>query len=159
VRRALAALLLAALPLAACGPAAPAWDSAQRASSGAAEHRAAHPAAEGASARLPGRPEPVTDDPLSSASSEERAAVRDVLERIQAGGPFLHRRDGIEFANREHRLPPEPPGYYREYTVETPGAADRGARRLVVGRGGEAFYSDDHYRSFTPLGRVSGAAP
>ncbi len=84
--------------------------------------------------------------------------MRTVLQRIAAGGPFLHRRDGIVFANRERELPPEPSGYYREYTVETPGAADRGARRLVVGRGGEVFYSHDHYRSFVALGQAVEAA-
>jgi ribonuclease T1 len=96
---------------------------------------------------------------LVAVPAGERAEVRATLRRIGAGGPFLHRRDGIAFANRERLLPPEPPGYYREYTVETPGAADRGARRVVVGQEGEAFYSHDHYRTFLPLGHALGAAP
>jgi ribonuclease T1 len=52
------------------------------------------------------------------------------------------------FRNRERRLPNRPRGYYREYTVETPGHSDRGARRIVVGRQGEMYYTDDHYRRF-----------
>ena len=145
-------LLAAVLALAACGPAAPAWDaSGPRASTGSAQPAARTPSA--GAVRSPAR------DPLAAIPAGERAEVRDELARIQAGGPFLHRRDGIVFANREGRLPPEPAGYYHEYTVETPGAADRGARRLIVGRGGEAFYSHDHYRSFAALGRISGAAP
>jgi len=76
--------------------------------------------------------------------------ARDVLRRIAAGGPFEHRQDGSTFQNRERRLPPQPRGYYREYTVETPGSGDRGARRIVTGGDppAEYYYSDDHYRSF-----------
>jgi ribonuclease T1 len=79
----------------------------------------------------------------------------DTLQRIARGGPFEHRQDGATFQNRERRLPPQPRGYYREYTVETPGSRDRGARRIIAGGGMpgdsppvEYFYSDDHYRSF-----------
>ena len=74
----------------------------------------------------------------------------DALQRIARGGPFEHRQDGATFQNREHRLPPQPRGYYREYTVETPGSRDRGARRIIAGGDPpvEYFYSDDHYRSF-----------
>lgn len=76
--------------------------------------------------------------------------AHDVLRRIAAGGPFDHRQDGGTFQNRENRLPKQPRGYYREYTVETPGSGDRGARRIVTGGDppSEYFYSDDHYRSF-----------
>lgn len=78
------------------------------------------------------------------------AQAHDVLRRIAAGGPFDHRQDGSTFQNRENRLPRQPRGYYREYTVETPGSGDRGARRIVTGGDppSEYFYSDDHYRSF-----------
>jgi len=78
------------------------------------------------------------------------AEARDVLRRIQSGGRFEHRQDGSTFQNRERRLPPQPRGYYREYTVETPGSDDRGARRIVTGGDppAEYYYSDDHYRSF-----------
>ncbi|WP_332671523.1 ribonuclease domain-containing protein [Aromatoleum sp.] len=72
------------------------------------------------------------------------------LERIQAGGPFLFRKDGTTFQNRERLLPPKPRGYYREYTVPTPGSRDRGARRLVTGGDPPVvfYYTEDHYRSF-----------
>jgi guanyl-specific ribonuclease Sa len=72
------------------------------------------------------------------------------LEQIERGGPFPYDRDGSVFQNRERRLPEQPRGYYREYTVATPGARDRGARRIVTG--GQPpevyYYTDDHYRSF-----------
>jgi ribonuclease T1 len=76
------------------------------------------------------------------------AEARETLARIKAGGPFPYQRDGAVFGNREGLLPKRSRGYYREYTVKTPGARDRGARRIVVGRGGEYYYTDDHYRSF-----------
>ena len=74
----------------------------------------------------------------------------DTLQRIARGGPFEHRQDGATFQNREQRLPAQARGYYREYTVETPGSRDRGARRIIAGGDPpvEYFYSDDHYRSF-----------
>jgi ribonuclease T1 len=74
--------------------------------------------------------------------------ARQTLARIAAGGPHPYRRDGAVFHNREGRLPPRASGYYREYTVATPGARDRGARRIVTGRGAERYYTPDHYRSF-----------
>ncbi|WP_333842307.1 ribonuclease domain-containing protein [Pelomicrobium sp.] len=74
--------------------------------------------------------------------------ARETLALIRQGGPFPYAKDGTEFRNREGRLPPKPPGYYREYTVPTPGARDRGARRIVMGARGEAYYTEDHYRSF-----------
>lgn len=76
------------------------------------------------------------------------AEARQTLALVKAGGPFPYPQDGKTFQNREKRLPRREPGYYREYTVKTPGAHDRGARRIVAGRGGEYYYTDDHYRSF-----------
>jgi guanyl-specific ribonuclease Sa len=70
------------------------------------------------------------------------------INLINQGGPFPYRQDGSIFRNREKRLPPAPVGYYREYTVPTPGSPDRGARRLVTGQGNEIYYTGDHYRSF-----------
>lgn len=67
---------------------------------------------------------------------------------IRSNGPFPYARDGATFGNREGQLPRHERGYYREYTVKTPGASGRGARRIVAGRGGELYYTDDHYRSF-----------
>lgn len=74
--------------------------------------------------------------------------ARETLALIKAGGPFPYQRDGAVFGNREALLPKRSRGYYREYTVKTPAARDRGARRIVAGRGGEYYYTDDHYRSF-----------
>ena len=64
------------------------------------------------------------------------------------GGPYPYRQDDQVFGNREGILPDEDFGWYREYTVETPGSSDRGARRFVVGEDGTFFYTDDHYDSF-----------
>jgi len=74
--------------------------------------------------------------------------ARETLQRIEYGGPFTHARDGVAFGNFEQRLPRQMRGYYREYTVPTPRVNHRGARRIVTGRGGERYYTDDHYRSF-----------
>ena len=82
---------------------------------------------------------------------------QDTLALIDAGGPFASNRDGIPFSNRERILPREKRGYYREYTVRTPGVKNRGARRIVCGgnqRGADqCFYSDDHYQSFKCIAR------
>jgi ribonuclease T1 len=67
---------------------------------------------------------------------------------IQAGGPFPYDRDGVVFENREGLLPSAAAGYYHEYTVPTPGASDRGARRIIAGSGGELYWTADHYRTF-----------
>ncbi|HDS1837667.1 TPA: ribonuclease [Stenotrophomonas maltophilia] len=78
------------------------------------------------------------------------AEARQTIALIQRGGPFPHRQDGSTFGNREQQLPQRPRGYYREYTVDTPGARTRGARRIVTGGDPpEAwYYTDDHYASF-----------
>ena len=80
------------------------------------------------------------------------AEARDVLERVRAGGPFRYERDGVTFGNRERLLPQRSRGFYHEYTVETPGARNRGARRIICGgprRSPEVcYYTDDHYASF-----------
>jgi ribonuclease T1 len=85
--------------------------------------------------------------PVDSALPAEALAM---LAAIEAGGPFRYDRDGSVFQNRERRLPDRPRGYYREYTVDTPGSADRGARRIVTGGDPPEvyYYTDDHYRTF-----------
>ena len=103
---------------------------------------------------------------LAAASAEARESVpereiaigklpaeaRDMLELIRAGGPFAYERDGVTFGNREHLLPAQRRGYYHEYTVATPGARNRGARRIICGGARRApdvcYYTDDHYASF-----------
>jgi len=83
------------------------------------------------------------------------AEARETLKLIDAGGPFPHRRDGITFQNRERRLPEQARGYYREYTVPTPGSRDRGARRIVTGDKPPVvfYYTADHYQSFRRIER------
>jgi len=88
--------------------------------------------------------------PVVRVSSLPPEAQR-TLQLIAAGGPYPYRQDGITFSNREGILPQEVSGYYREYTVVTPGSVDRGARRVIAGRGGEEFYTDDHYASFREI--------
>ena len=72
----------------------------------------------------------------------------ETIALIRTGGPFPYERDGVTFSNRERMLPLRERGWYREYTVKTPGARDRGARRIVAGRDGTLYFTDDHYRSF-----------
>ncbi|MFD9609461.1 ribonuclease domain-containing protein [Streptomyces sp. NPDC004288] len=74
--------------------------------------------------------------------------ARETLALIARGGPFPYAKDGTVFSNFERVLPREARGYYHEYTVKTPGGRDRGARRIVTGRDGEAYYTDDHYDTF-----------
>lgn len=83
------------------------------------------------------------------------AEARETLRLIDRGGPYPYRRDGIAFKNLERQLPLQPRGYYREYTVPTPGSRDRGARRIVTGAQPPAvfYYTDDHYRSFRRIER------
>ena len=74
--------------------------------------------------------------------------VFETIALIESGGPYPYSRDGVVFMNREGLLPQHERGYWREYTVPTPGESDRGARRIVAGRSGELYYTADHYRSF-----------
>lgn len=77
--------------------------------------------------------------------------ARQTLALIKDGGPFPYDRDGIVFGNFEKRLPLRTRGYYHEYTVKSPWRRDRGPRRIIAGRDGEFYYSDDHYRSFRQI--------
>jgi len=74
--------------------------------------------------------------------------ARETFILIKQHGPFSFPRDGVVFGNYEHRLPQQPRGYYHEYTVKTPGARNRGARRIVCGPLPECYYSGDHYQTF-----------
>ena len=76
-----------------------------------------------------------------------------VVARIDAGGPFPYRQDGVTFENREGLLPDRPSGYYHEYTVPTPGSSDRGPRRIITGREGQMYWTADHYDSFAWIAR------
>lgn len=86
------------------------------------------------------------DVPAILASQLPKEA-RETLALIKKGGPFPYSKDGTVFGNREKRLPIKPRGHYKEYTVKTPGARNRGARRIVAG-GNVYYFTDDHYESF-----------
>lgn len=79
--------------------------------------------------------------------------ARQTLAAVEKGGPFPYKQDGRVFHNRERLLPQRARGYYREYTVKTPSARDRGARRIVAGRNGDYYYTEDHYRSLRRISR------
>jgi ribonuclease T1 len=80
--------------------------------------------------------------------SQLPAEGRRTLILIRRGGPYPYTRDGVTFGNFERILPRKASGYYREYTVPTPGESDRGARRIVAGQAGDKYYTADHYASF-----------
>lgn len=82
------------------------------------------------------------------AAAELPAEARDILQLIKRGGPFPYAQDGRVFRNFERVLPQRPRSYYHEYTVKTPGARNRGARRIVCGPLPECYYSADHYQTF-----------
>lgn len=82
-----------------------------------------------------------------------QAQIAETLRLIERDGPYPHAQDDTTFFNREGLLPSRPRGYYREYTVETPGLSHRGARRIVTGGNPPEifYYTDDHYASFVIL--------
>lgn len=90
--------------------------------------------------------------PQQHLSAQERELQKTLL-RIQSNGPFPYDRDGITFHNRERLLPIKQSGYYREYTVDTPGLSHRGPRRVVTGGNPPEvyYYTEDHYRSFRTI--------
>ena len=77
--------------------------------------------------------------------------LKPTLDRISAGVRHPHRNDGSVFANREGRLPTKPRGFYTEYVHPTPGVSGPGPQRIIVGQGGEMYYTPDHYTTFIPL--------
>jgi ribonuclease T1 len=82
---------------------------------------------------------------------EEAEEIEETLDDVEDGRPYGYEEDGGVFRNDEMLLPDRRRGYYREFTVETSGEDDRGERRLVIGRKGEVFYTEDHYESFLPI--------
>jgi len=109
----------------------------------------AAPAAQGQRADAPTARYLIVEIDLAALPRE----ARDTLRLIERGGPYPYAKDGATFGNREGMLPKQARGYYHEYTVKTPGERTRGARRIVAGRGGEYYYSDDHYNSFRRIRR------
>lgn len=124
----------------------------QLAGSGAFETSSSRAPAPG-EANSPASRSPTT---APSAFSEEGLPPEalDTLALIARGGPYPHRQDGTVFNNFERRLPSRPRGYYREFTVRTPGLSHRGPRRIVTGGQppSEYWYTDDHYESFRRIG-------
>lgn len=116
---------------------------------------AAQPLAGDAAALPAASTQPVASRPPAALPAFLPAEARDTISLILHDGPYPNRQDGSVFGNRERRLPDKPRGYYREYTVDTPGLDHRGARRIVAGGAPPEvwYYSDDHYetfRSFAP---------
>jgi len=74
--------------------------------------------------------------------------ARQTIALIKKGGPYPYKKDGVTFGNFEKLLPLHERGYYREFTVPTPSSRDRGARRIISGKAGELYYTDNHYQSF-----------
>ena len=93
-----------------------------------------------------------SDYPQQHLSAQQRELQKTLL-RIRNNGPFPYDRDGITFHNRERLLPIKASGYYREYTVDTPGLSHRGPRRVVTGGNPPDvyYYTEDHYRSFRTI--------
>ena len=108
-----------------------------------------------------------TDAPSPDPSVEQRSGLPyvdlaalppeavETIHLIDSGGPFPYDEDGTVFGNYEGLLPPEPSGYYKEYTVETPGSSDRGARRIISGGDGRLYWTADHYASFEVIRRAT----
>jgi ribonuclease T1 len=104
-----------------------------------------------AQAKGPVLPESIAGASIALADLPKQG--RETYEQILKGGPFAYDKDGTVFGNRERILPAQKRGYYREYTVKTPYARTRGAKRIVCGGGQPTapeacYYSDDHYASF-----------
>lgn len=133
------AFILAGIPQTGAVPASPIQSSPIQ--SGPAQSLAPAPAAPPAIANLSGLPE--------VKASELPPEARQTLALIARGGPYPYARDDVTFGNFERILPRKSSGYYKEYTVRTPGESDRGARRIVAGEAGEKYYTPDHYNSFT----------
>ena len=121
--------------------------------------------ASGASASsAPVQPAQGASDTLSASGAQASGALgtitktqlpgeaADTLRLIKAGGPFPFGEDGVLFRNSAGLLPQHPRGYYHTYTVRTPGATDRGLRRVVCGgprkQTGDCYYTDNYYASF-----------
>ena len=119
------------------------------------EADAQYPSSAAAAAPEPARAPAIAAEPSALPFFLPHEA-RQTLALIASGGPFPYPQDDSVFGNREGRLPKQPRGYYREYTVQTPGLSHRGARRIVTGGRPPAvyYYTDDHYESFRSF-RVS----
>jgi ribonuclease T1 len=147
----LLAVLLGAM-LSACGGAVPKGSATYSGGTGSGAAGSATPS--DAAGLAPA--EPVSHLPTMLVAQLPPEGVT-TLRLIESDGPFPYDKDGATFSNREGLLPQHKSGWYQEYTVVTPGSSDRGARRIIAGRDGERYYTDDHYASFREvLSGVSG---
>lgn len=99
-----------------------------------------------------------TPSPSSAGAVESRLPLRSLCalpaeatvewRSIATGARQRYPQDGGTFGNFERRLPIHQRGYYREYTIVTPGSRDGGARRFITGSGREVYYTGDHYGTF-----------
>ena len=98
-------------------------------------------------------PNSTTSAPASAgvALSSLPKEATETVSLIKQGGPFPYRQDGVVYSNLERQLPIKPSNYYHEYTVQTPGSPDRGARRIVTGQDGQFYYTGNHYQSFVQV--------
>lgn len=96
---------------------------------------------------------PVASSTTAPSAQQYSPELKRTLQLIQQGGPYPYAQDNTVFQNREGHLPNKPRGYYREYTVDTPGLSHRGARRVVTGGHPPEvyYYTEDHYNSFKQL--------
>ena len=161
VRRALFGVVAVAvgLVLAACGStsagsATPTGSAPATSSSAGSGHTSQpKPAVSPADAGRLAPGQPTTDLRTMTVAMLPKQGI-DTLRLVVAGGPYPYSQDGVTFSNREGLLPRHPSGWYREFTVVTPGSSDRGARRIIAGQDGARFYTSDHYASFREV--VSG---
>lgn len=142
---ALAVVTVAVVVFVSCHSRSPGGSSSSVVASGGAS------ASSSSSAGVAGSPSAAPQPPAGMAKvalASLPVEAQGVVDKLDHGGGFKYRQDGATFTNRERRLPAKPHGYYREYTVATPGAPDRGPRRLILGGQGELYYTSDHYRTF-----------
>ena len=93
-------------------------------------------------------PSPPIDTVVEVSYAQLPPEAHQTIALIRKGGPYPYAKDGVIFGNREKQLPLQKRGYYKEFTVKTPGERTRGARRIISGAGGELYYTDDHYQHF-----------
>ncbi|MCF2531271.1 guanine-specific ribonuclease N1 and T1 [Yinghuangia sp. KLBMP8922] len=123
--------------------------SATAAASGGSAPLASTPTATRPAQGVPSAPDVTVPSGMATVRVDQLPPeARRTLLLIDTGGPFPYAKDGTVFSNREGRLPKQKNGYYREYTVDTPGSDDRGARRIITGVPGERYYTSDHYATF-----------
>ncbi len=98
---------------------------------------------------MPRRP---LDQQLHRVAKDPLQKAKDLLEAIQQheGKALPGYIGGGAFQNRERRLPR---GHYREYDVNPKiRGRSRDAERIVIEQDtGKAYYTADHYVTFTPL--------